>query len=138
MQPKLNSSRKSNIKSINMYTFVVILILIVSVLLGLIVLVQNSKGGGLVSNFGGANQMMGVRQTTDFLEKATWTLGAILVVLCLISSVTLPKNSKEGAPKSELENIVPALPSTEVPASTTTLPDASEAPAETPAEAPAE
>ncbi len=138
MQPKLNSSRKSNIKSINMYTFVVILILIVSVLLGLIVLVQNSKGGGLVSNFGGANQMMGVRQTTDFLEKATWTLGAILVVLCLISSVTLPKNSKEGAPKSELENIVPALPSTEVPAATTTLPDASEAPAETPAEAPAE
>ena len=137
MQPKLNSSRKSNIKSINMYTLVVILILIVSVLLGLIVLVQNSKGGGLVSNFGGANQMMGVRQTTDFLEKATWTLGAILVVLCLISSITLPKNSKEGAPKSELENIVPALPSTEVPAATTTLP-ASEAPAETPAEAPAE
>ena len=137
MQPKLNSSRKSNIKSINMYTFVVILILIVSVLLGLIVLVQNSKGGGLVSNFGGANQMMGVRQTTDFLEKATWTLGAILVVLCLISSITLPKNSKEGAPKSELENIIPALPSTEAPASTTTMP-ASEAPAETPAEAPAE
>jgi preprotein translocase subunit SecG len=120
-----------------MYTLVVILILIVSVLLGLIVLVQNSKGGGLVSNFGGANQMMGVRQTTDFLEKATWTLGAILVVLCLISSITLPKNSKEGAPKSELENIIPALPSTEAPASTTTMP-ASEAPAETPAEAPAE
>ena len=120
-----------------MYTLVVILILIVSVLLGLIVLVQNSKGGGLVSNFGGANQMMGVRQTTDFLEKATWTLGAILVLLCLISSITLPKNSKEGAPKSELENIIPALPSTEAPASTTTMP-ASEAPAETPAEAPAE
>ncbi len=137
MQPKLKNSRKSNIKSINMYTLVVILILIVSVLLGLIVLVQNSKGGGLVSNFGGANQMMGVRQTTDFLEKATWTLGAILVVLCLISSITLPKNSKEGAPKSELENIIPALPSTEAPTSTTTMP-ASEAPAETPSEAPAE
>ena len=120
-----------------MYTLIVILILIVSVLLALIVLVQNSKGGGLVSNFGGANQMMGVRQTTDFLEKATWTMGAILVVLCLISSITLPKNSKEGAPKSELENIVPNLPSTETPAATTTLP-ASEAPAETPAEAPAE
>ena len=76
-----------------MYTVVVILILIVSVLLGLIVLVQNSKGGGLVSNFGGANQMMGVRQTTDFLEKATWTIGGILVVLCLISSITLPKKA---------------------------------------------
>ena len=81
-----------------MYTLVVILILIVSVLLSLIVLVQNSKGGGLVSNFGGANQMMGVRQTTDFLEKATWTMAGILVVLCLISSITLPKGSKDTYP----------------------------------------
>ena len=72
-----------------MYTVVVILILVVSVLLGLVVLVQNSKGGGLISNFGGANQMMGVRQTTDFLEKATWTMAIILVVLCLMSSMTI-------------------------------------------------
>jgi preprotein translocase subunit SecG len=124
-----------------MYTLVVILILIVSVLLGLIVLVQNSKGGGLVSNFGGANQMMGVRQTSDFLEKATWTLGAILVVLCLLSSITLPKNSKEGTPKSELENVIAPLPNVETPAATTDLPASSDAPAEAteaPAEAPAE
>ena len=120
-----------------MYTLIVILILIVSVLLALIVLVQNSKGGGLVSNFGGANQMMGVRQTTDFLEKATWTIGGILVVLCLISSITLPRNSKEGAPKSELENVIAPLAPAETPAATTTLPAASEAPAEA-AEAPAE
>ena len=119
-----------------MYTLVVILILIVSVLLGLIVLVQNSKGGGLVSNFGGANQMMGVRQTTDFLEKATWTMAGILVVLCLISSVTLPKGSKEGTPKSEVESVVPNLPTNEAPAATMETP--AEAPAETPAEAPAE
>ena len=100
-----------------MYTLVVILILIVSVLLGLIVLVQNSKGGGLVSNFGGANQMMGVRQTTDFLEKATWTMAGVLVVLCLISSISLPKNSKEGTLKSEvssqIENMMPSIPATE-------------------------
>ncbi len=113
-----------------MYTVVVILILIVSVLLGLIVLVQNSKGGGLVSNFGGANQMMGVRQTTDFLEKATWTIGGILVVLCLISSITLPKGSKEGSPKSELENVIAPLPTVETPAATTTMPASAEAPAE--------
>ena len=113
-----------------MYTVLVILILIVSVLLGLIVLVQNSKGGGLVSNFGGANQMMGVRQTTDFLEKGTWALAAVLVSLCLLSSITLPKNSKEGTPKSELENIVPNLPSTEIPAATTTMPATSDAPAD--------
>ena len=85
--------------------------------------------------------MMGVRQTTDFLEKATWTIGGILVVLCLISSITLPKNSKEGAPKSELENVVAPLPAVETPAATTTMPAASETPAEAteaPAEAPAE
>ena len=120
-----------------MYTLVVILILIVSVLLGLIVLVQNSKGGGLVSNFGGANQMMGVRQTTDFLEKATWTMAGILVVLCLISSVTLPKSSKEGTPKSEIESVIPSLPSTEAPAASMGGTQ-SDAPAETPAETPAE
>lgn len=118
-----------------MYTFVVILILIVSVLLGLIVLVQNSKGGGLVSNFGGANQMMGVRQTTDFLEKATWTLATVLVVLCLISSVTIPKNVKQGNAldtemRSQIENVLPSAPAAEVPAAA--------APAEAPAETPAE
>ena len=128
-----------------MYLLVVILILIVSVLLGLIVLVQNSKGGGLVSNFGSANQMMGVRQTTDFLEKATWTMAGILVVLCLISSITLPKSAKEGTPKSTLEGIVAPNLQNETPAATmgtTTATEApaqsAEAPAETPAEAPAE
>ena len=117
-----------------MYTLVVILILIVSVLLALIVLVQNSKGGGLVSNFGGANQMMGVRQTTDFLEKATWTLGGILVTLCLISSITLPKGNKEGTPKSEvssqIETVLPSAPATEAPAATMDNSAATEAPAE--------
>ena len=121
-----------------MYTLVVILILIVSVLLGLIVLVQNSKGGGLVSNFGGANQMMGVRQTTDFLEKATWTMGGILVVLCLISSITIPKNIKEGNAfdtemRQQIENTMPAAP-----ASTNTIQTEAPAAAETPAETPVE
>ncbi len=116
-----------------MYTLVVILILIVSVLLGLIVLVQNSKGGGLVSNFGGANQMMGVRQTTDFLEKATWTMAIVLVVLCLFSSKILPVSSKEGTLKSEvstqIENMMPNIPATEVPATTNEAPAQSETPA---------
>ena len=101
-----------------MYTLVVILILIVSVLISLIVLVQNSKGGGLVSNFGGANQMMGVRQTTDFLEKATWTMGGILVVLCLISSITIPKSVKSGdvfdtEMRQQIENTMPSAPATD-------------------------
>ena len=57
-----------------MYTAISVLIFIICVLLILIVLVQNSKGGGLASSFASSNQIMGVRKTTDFLEKATWTL----------------------------------------------------------------
>ena len=88
-----------------MYTVIVILILVVSVLLGLVVLVQNSKGGGLISNFGGANQMMGVRQTADFLEKATWTLATVLVVLCLVSSMFFPKEvATDNSFKSDVNN----------------------------------
>ena len=113
-----------------MYTVVVILILIVSVLLGLIVLVQNSKGGGLVSNFGGANQMMGVRQTTDFLEKATWTIAGVLVVLCLASSILLPNGSKDGAQESQIEKADQALPTQTLPANTMTMPTSSETPAD--------
>ena len=58
----------------------------------LVVLVQNSKGGGLVSDLSSSNQILGVRKTTDFLEKATWTLAIILVLLCLVSSLSIPKN----------------------------------------------
>ena len=104
-----------------MYTVIVVLILFVSVLLGLIVLVQNSKGGGLVSNFGGANQMMGVRQTSDFLEKGTWSLAAVLVSLCLLSSITIPKNVKQGNAldtemRQQIENVMPSAPAAETPA----------------------
>ena len=103
-----------------MYTVLVILILVVSVLLGLVVLVQNSKGGGLISNFGGANQMMGVRQTTDFLEKATWTMAIILVVLCLMSSMSI-KSGKSGSVqdtqmREQIELNTPVAPATEAPA----------------------
>jgi preprotein translocase subunit SecG len=74
-----------------MYTFVSVVILIVCVLLILIVLVQNSKGGGLASNFSSSNQIMGVKKTTDFLEKATWTLAGGLLFLCLVAAVTIPR-----------------------------------------------
>ena len=61
-----------------MYTLITVLLAIACILLTLIVLVQNSKGGGLASNFQSSNQIMGVRKTTDFLEKATWVLAAAL------------------------------------------------------------
>ncbi len=63
--------------------------------------------------------MMGVRQTTDFLEKATWTMAGILVVLCLVSSITIPKNAKEGTQKSAVENTV--TPDLQTETSTTTM-----------------
>lgn len=81
--------------------FIIILIFIVAILLGIIVLIQNPKGGGLASNFGAANQIGGVRRTADFLEKATWGLAIALVLLCLAStasqdSVTNANNSEFG------------------------------------------
>ena len=63
-----------------------ILVILASVLLSLIVLVQNPKGGGLAGNIGGlSNQFMGVKQTTDVLEKGTWILAAVISLLCLFS-----------------------------------------------------
>ena len=82
-----------------MYVTISVLILIVSFLMMLVVLVQNSKGGGLASNFSSHNQILGVRKTTDFLEKATWTLAVLLVVFCLASSIAIPKGGVQGAGK---------------------------------------
>ena len=76
-----------------MYTAVTILIVLASILLVLAVLVQNSKGGGLASGFSASNQVMGVRKTTDFLEKFTWGLATTLIVLCILGSFVLPRTS---------------------------------------------
>jgi preprotein translocase subunit SecG len=64
----------------------VILVILACVVLGFIVLIQNPKGGGLASNVGGfSNQFMGVKQTTDVLEKGTWIFAAAVALLCLFS-----------------------------------------------------
>jgi preprotein translocase subunit SecG len=69
-----------------------ILILLASVVLGFIILVQNPKGGGLASNVGGlSNQFMGVKQTTDVLEKGTWIFALVIALLCLFSAFFIPK-----------------------------------------------
>jgi preprotein translocase subunit SecG len=73
------------------YIVISVLILISSALMVLVVLVQNSKGGGLASNFASSNQYMGVRKTADFLEKTTWTLAIVLLVLSLFSIFAIPK-----------------------------------------------
>ena len=76
-----------------MYTFCIIMICIASILLILAVLVQSPKSG-MAANFGAANQTMGVRQTTDFLEKFTWAMIAAIVFFTLLSVVALPKSNK--------------------------------------------
>ena len=78
------------------------LIIICSILLVLIILIQNPKGGGLSSSFGGgASQMMGVKKTNDFLEKATWTLAISLIVLILASNFAIERTEKNFDPKGD-------------------------------------
>lgn len=91
-----------------MYTFISVLILIVSLLLILIVLVQNSKGGGLASNFSAPNQVMGVKKTTDFLEKATWGLSTSILVLCIVAAATVGGREveTESKIKDKVENAI--------------------------------
>ena len=87
-----------------MFTLLSVLILMVCILLILVVLVQNSKGGGLSATFGGSNQVMGVRRTADFLEKATWTLAAVLLGLSILASWAIKK--PETGVKSRMEQQV--------------------------------
>ena len=73
-----------------LYYFFLILMVIASVLMCIIVLIQNSKGGGLASGFASSNAIMGVRKTTDFLEKATWGLAIFMVVMSVASAYVVP------------------------------------------------
>lgn len=106
-----------------MFTFISVLIFIASVLLVLIVLVQNSKGGGLAANFSASNQVMGVRKTADFLEKATWTLAGSLVVLSIMASATIPRDAAE-VERSLIEGqIEQSIDPSVLPSFPTTVPD---------------
>ncbi len=79
-----------------MYLLLIILMLIASVLMCFIVLIQNSKGGGLASSFASSNQIMGVRKTTDFLEKTTWGLAIFMVIVSIASAYVLPTATQSG------------------------------------------
>jgi len=84
-----------------MLTLIIILILLACIVLAFFVLIQNSKGGGLASNFAGSNQVMGVRKTADFLEKATWTLAGTVMLLCLIVAFITKQEFKRDEPVRE-------------------------------------
>ncbi|MDI3321759.1 preprotein translocase subunit SecG [Pinibacter soli] len=87
----------------------VILIILACVVLGFVVLVQNPKGGGLAGNIGGiSNQFMGVKQTTDVLEKGTWIFATVIALLCIFSAVFIPSTSvKNKGLINEVGNSVP-------------------------------
>ena len=89
-----------------MYTLFVILIVLAAVLMIGIVLIQESKGGGLSSSFAGYNQVAGVRKTTDFIEKATWTLAATMVAISIICAWVAPTASTDSSVMEGIENPV--------------------------------
>lgn len=105
-----------------MYSVIVTLIVIASVLMCGVVLMQESKGGGLASSFSGYNQIMGVRKTTDFIEKVTWTLAIVMVVLSVLSTIWLPSAVSEQsvvngieAPAATNGDNLPSIPAAQQP-----------------------
>ena len=120
-----------------MYNLIVILIVAASVLMCLIVLIQESKGGGLASSFADNNSMLGVRKTTDVVEKTTWGLAATMVILSVLSVAFLaePKSATSSIMEQAVEqqatnpNNLPAIPQGEA-APATEAPAPVEAPAQ--------
>ncbi|GAB6982473.1 preprotein translocase subunit SecG [Prevotella dentasini] len=80
-----------------MYLLLIILIVIAAILMIGIVLIQESKGGGLSSNFSSSNAIMGVRKTTDFIEKATWGLAVAMVVISVATAYVVPSATTDGS-----------------------------------------
>jgi len=108
------------------YIFVSVLVIIACVLQILIVLVQNSKGGGLAANFTSTGQSMGIRKTADFLEKSTWTLAVAILILCVVATASIPRGevSERSRIQNQIENAVdpnaiPTLPTAVPPATST-------------------
>ena len=103
-----------------MYGLLVGIILFLAILLILIVLVQNPKGGGLSSNFSSSNQFMGVKRTADFIEKATWSMAAAMVALSIIATVIPHERTSENRSRiqDEINNtavdpdLLPSYPTT--------------------------
>ncbi len=89
-----------------MYTLFVILIVIAAILMIGIVLIQESKGGGLSSSFAGYNQVAGVRKTTDFIEKATWGLAAAMVIISIVCAWVAPTATADSSVMEGIENPV--------------------------------
>ena len=130
-----------------MFTIIGILIIVVCILLALVVLIQNPKGGGLTATFGGVgNQILGANRSTDIVEKATWYLAAALILLSLGAIFVLPSSKDKSAPTQEQSEVEKALkngtgispitaPATQTPTPAQTAPAAQTPEASAPASA---
>ena len=85
------------------FTAITILVVIASILLICVVLIQNSKGGGLSANLSASNQLMGVQKTTDFIEKATWALVAFIVVMSVFSTKFISSDVQQADSEENIE-----------------------------------
>ena len=97
------------------FSIFLVLITIVCFLLIVVIMVQNPKGGGLSSTLGGSTQIGGVQKTTDFLDKSTWTLSAVLIALILLSSLSFGGSLSDTDSKI-IEKTETTAPSTTTPA----------------------
>ena len=100
------------------YTILLVIILIIAIALILIVMVQNPKGGGLSSSFGGSGSSIGgVQNTNTFLDKATWGLAIAMFALILLANFTIPRDNTANAPQLEqtLDNVEPTTAPTTAP-----------------------
>lgn len=123
-----------------MFTFLIVLILLVALLMGLVVLLQSGKGGGLagIASGGQTTQILGARQAPDFLERATWTLGAAFLILCVVTTFFVPRAGVDGGSilqerSGELPAAAPApieapAPTTEPPSANPATPTAPDVP----------
>ncbi len=100
-----------------MFKALVIFIVIASILMIGIVLIQKSKGGGLASNYASSNQILGVRKTNSFVEKATWTLAGTVVVLSIVITAFIPRaqHANQSEIKEQINNAVTIDPNTVAP-----------------------
>lgn len=107
------------------FYFLIVLILVIGLLMGLVVLLQSGKGGGLagIASGGQTTQILGARQAPDFLERATWSLGAVFLILCVITTFFIPR-AETGSILQERAGELPAAPPLEAPAPSGELPQA--------------
>ncbi len=124
-----------------MFYVLVVLILLVAILMGIVILLQNGKGGGLagIASGGQTTQILGARQAPDFLEKATWTLGGSFLILCLLTTFFIPRSGEGRSILQERATELPAgtpatpgAPAPGAPAPGTAAPGVQTAPQATP------